>query len=354
MDDFRDFPVSLFGGKFQLQMLIGSGGFGSVYMGIETATNTPVAVKMERTSASTRAASFLFHEARVMQEIQKIETKDKRPAIAMLKYFGQEGKHRLLIMQLMGPSLEDLMERRRRFSLKTTLMLGIQMVSRVEFMHSCGFLHRDLKPDNFVLGLGADKRRLYIIDFGLSTRYINSEGQIRPEMSDKPFIGTARYASARTHLGFSQGRRDDLEQLVYVLVYLYRGRLPWSGLQVQHRAEKENKIGTLKRTLELTEICQGCPHFFVLLLNYVRKIRFDETPQYDMITGLLVKGLEDINEKCDNIFDWDVPATSGGAFKNTDDKVESNPDIDGNLQSDAEACGILSGNESQDITSLEG
>lgn len=350
-------PRMLFGGRFRIQSLLGSGGFGDVYRGIQESTKSPVAIKMEKI---TSRASFVFHEARVMQDIQK-KPNDGPPALALLKYFGQEGSYRMLIMNLMGRSLEDIHEKRRRFSLKTTLMLGIQMISRLEFVHSCGYVHRDLKPDNFVLGLNEFKNRIYLIDFGLSSRFLTSEGSHREEQSGKNFVGTARYASARTHEGFSQSRRDDLEQLVYVLIYLYRGRLPWSGLQIMNRDEKERKIGTLKRAISFGDICRGCPRLFILLLNYSRKMKFDEDPAYEMIRSLMRKELTDRKEPCDYIFDWDpeakVPsASSPQQSSTTSPSMEDVLAMQGSLQvqSDAAGHGILSGPESQDITSLDG
>lgn len=321
-----------------------------MYRGVQESSGTPVAIKMER--ISNGKASFLFHEARVMQEIQKWPTLDGLPALAALRYFGQEGNYRMLIMDLMGSSLEDLHEKRRRFSLKTTLMIGIQVVSRLEFVHSTGYIHRDLKPDNFVLGHGEHRNRIHLIDFGLSTRYACKDGKHREEQRGKSFIGTARYASARTHEGFSQSRRDDIEQLVYVLIYLYRGRLPWSGLQIADRDEKEREIGRMKRTLALQDVCKGCPHSFVLLLNYARRMEYAEVPNYNMIRALLAKELQDQSLVLDDAYDWDEvvavePSTLLSPVRNSGGKGG----VLG-IQSDAEGQGILSGPQSQDITSL--
>lgn len=340
-------PRTLFGGRFSIEDTLGSGGFGEVYRGIQESNGAAVAIKMEKIKSNS---SFLFHEARVMQDIQKKPSPDSLPQLALLKYFGQEGSYRMLIMNLMGPSLEDIHEKQRRFSLKTTLMLGIQMVSRLEYIHSTGYIHRDLKPDNFVLGLGEHKNRIHIIDFGLSTKYRNSDGKHREEQSGKSFIGTARYASLRTHEGYSQSRRDDIEQMVYVLIYLYRGRLPWSGLNIADRDEKERKIGSLKRNYSYSDICRGCPQLFMLLLNYARKMKFEEEPAYEMIRGLFRKELSDQGDACDNVFDWDAPPTTKTAAQ--DDELP----LQGSMlmQSDADGCGILSGPQSQDITSLDG
>uniref|UniRef100_A0A0A9Y1P1 non-specific serine/threonine protein kinase n=1 Tax=Lygus hesperus TaxID=30085 RepID=A0A0A9Y1P1_LYGHE len=130
-------------------------------------------------------------------------------------------------------------------------MLADQMISRLEYVHRAYYIHRDLKPDNFLIGR-LHPKRIYIVDFGLSCRYVTKENTLRDMVTGKNFVGTSRYASMRTHQGFSQGRRDDIEQLVYVLIYMYRGRLPWSGLNVKDRDEKERIIGERKAKLDPT------------------------------------------------------------------------------------------------------
>lgn len=294
-------PKTIFKGKFVVGRRLGKGGFGEVFAAIQTATNEPVAIKMEKT---TNKNSFLFHEAKVMQEIQKHPTADGVAAIGSLKYFGQEGNYRMLIMALHGPSLEDIHSKMRRFSLRSTLLLGIQMLERLEFVHEAGFVHRDLKPDNFVTGGGDLSRRIFLIDFGLSARYCDRSGVHLPPSSGKAFVGTFRYASMRTHEGHSQSRRDDLEQLVYVLIFLYRGRLPWSGLNIDDADEKERKIGALKRDLPLEKICEGCPEKFQLLLNYAREMEFDEPINYVNCRLLLSSILDDFNFSADP-YDWE-------------------------------------------------
>lgn len=142
--------------------------------------------------------------------------------------YWQEGKFNVLVMDLLGKSLEDLFVFcRKRFDLKTCLMIARQMVTRIQFLHSKRFIHRDIKPDNFVIGTGKNTHKIYIIDFGLSKKYISSKGVHIPMKTGKSLTGTARYCSINTHKGLEQSRRDDLEGFMYVLYYLLLGRLPW-------------------------------------------------------------------------------------------------------------------------------
>jgi casein kinase 1 len=138
-------------------------------------------------------------------------------------------------MELLGPSLENLSgQLGKRFSLKTTLMLADRMLRRIEYVHSKGFVHRDIKPDNFLMGTGSKSAKLYLIDFGLSKRYISNGKHIKYE-EGKALTGTARYASLNTHLGIEPTRRDDLESLFFCLTYFVLGVLPWQNLKAENK-----------------------------------------------------------------------------------------------------------------------
>lgn len=153
--------------------------------------------------------------------------------IPYIYYYGPEENigMNVLVMDLLGPSLEDLFTAcRRQFTLKTTLMVAEQMVTRIEFLHLKTFMHRDQKPDNYCIGRGRRKNTIFLIDYGLSKRYMIA-GQHIPYKEHKSLTGTARYCSINTHLGIEQSRRDDLESLGYIFVYFLKGSLPWQGIK---------------------------------------------------------------------------------------------------------------------------
>lgn len=138
------------------------------------------------------------------------------------------------------------------------------MIQRIEYMHSRGFIHRDIKPDNFLIGTGKRKHYVYCVDLGLAKRFRDPRTDEHiPFRSDKNLTGTARYASLHTHQGAEQARRDDLECLGFVLIYFMRGSLPWQGVKVQDKKEKYETIKKRKLETPLTELCEGMPSEFI-------------------------------------------------------------------------------------------
>jgi len=213
-----------------------------------------------------------------------------------------------MVIDLLGPSLEDLFSFcNRKFSLKTVLMLADQMITRVEYVHAKNFLHRDVKPDNFLIGLGKKANQVHIIDFGLSKRYRNPETQQHiPYRQGKSLTGTARYASVNTHLGIEQSRRDDLEAVGYVLMYFIRGSLPWQGLQASSKAKKYKKIMEIKMSTPIEVLCEGFPTEFATYLNYCRNLRFEDRPDYAYLRRLLKDLFFRETYNYDFVFDWTV------------------------------------------------
>ncbi|KAG8070488.1 hypothetical protein GUJ93_ZPchr0006g41479 [Zizania palustris] len=184
-------------------------------------------------------------------------------------------------------------------------MLADQMITRVEFIHSKGYLHRDVKPDNFLMGLGRKANQVYIIDFGLAKRYRDSTTNRHiPYRENKNLTGTARYASCNTHLGIEQSRRDDLESIGYVLLYFLRGSLPWQGLKAATKKQKYDKISEKKLATPIEVLCKSHPVEFASYFHYCHSLTFDHRPDY----GFLRRLFRDLSDRegyqFDHVFDW--------------------------------------------------
>ena len=235
----------LINGIYYEKSLIGQGAFGQIYLGENTQTKELVAIKKEM--ANTKNPQLVY-EAKVYK---CLEGGMGIPKVHLQK---DVMNMNVMVMDLLGPSLEDMFNYcYRRFSVKTVLMLGIELLTRLEFIHHRNFIHRDIKPDNFVLGLGARANVVYVIDFGLSKRYRTPGTKEHiPYHEGKSLTGTPRYASISNHMGIEQSRRDDLESLGYVLIYFLRGKLPWQGIMANARKQKYELI--MKKKMEVVSL----------------------------------------------------------------------------------------------------
>ena len=228
--------------------------------------------------------------------------------IPNVHWYGVEGDYNVMVIDLLGPSLEDLFNFcNRKFSLKTVLMLADQMINRIEYVHAKNFIHRDIKPDNFLIGQGKKSNQVHIIDFGLAKKYRDPKTQQHiPYRENKNLTGTARYASVNTHLGIEQSRRDDLEALGYVLMYFNRGSLPWQGLKANAKKEKYEKIMEKKMSTPIEVLCKHFPCEFVTYLNYCRSLRFEDRPDYAYLRRMLQDLFFRESYQYDFIFDWTI------------------------------------------------
>jgi len=224
----------------------------------------------------------------------------------LVKSYGFSGEFNILVMELLGSSLEDIFQaQQKKYSIKTVCMIGIQMLDRLEFIHSKNIIHRDIKPDNFTIGMDNKSHIIYALDFGLSKKFRSSRTHQHIKFNvNKKLTGTARYASINALKGCEQSRRDDLEAIGYVLMYFLRGSLPWQGLHVHKGEDRYKKILAKKRGTNAEELCKGFPSEFADYINYTRNLEFEADPDYKYLRGLLLSTLE--KEKCtyDFWYDW--------------------------------------------------
>jgi len=287
------------GGKFRLGRKIGAGSFGDIYMGTNVQTGDEVAIKLE--SIKSKHPQLLYES-----KLYKILAGGI--GVPNVHWYGVEGDYNVMVIDLLGPSLEDLFSFcNRKFGLKTVLMLADQMVNRVEYVHAKNFIHRDIKPDNFLIGLGKKANQVHVIDFGLAKKYRDSKAQQHIAYREgKNLTGTARYASINTHLGIEQSRRDDLEAVGYVLMYFNRGSLPWQGLKANGKKEKYEKIMEKKMSTPIEVLCKHFPSEFVTYLNYCRSLRFEDRPDYAYLRRLLKDLFFREGYQYDFVFDWTI------------------------------------------------
>uniref|UniRef100_A0A8B9JT11 non-specific serine/threonine protein kinase n=1 Tax=Astyanax mexicanus TaxID=7994 RepID=A0A8B9JT11_ASTMX len=290
------------GNKYRLGRKIGSGSFGDIYLGANITSGEEVAIKLE--SVKTKHPQ-LHIESKFYKMMQG------GVGIPSIKWCGAEGDYNVMVMELLGPSLEDLFNFcSRKFTLKTVLLLADQMISRIEYIHSKNFIHRDIKPDNFLMGLGKKGNLVYIIDFGLAKKYRDARThQHIPYRENKNLTGTARYASINTHLGIEQSRRDDLESLGYVLMYFNLGSLPWQGLKAATKRQKYERISEKKMSTPIEVLCKGYPSEFSTYMNFCRSLRFDDKPDYSYLRQLFRNLFHRQGFSYDYVFDWNIESS---------------------------------------------
>lgn len=279
---------------YLVEQRIGSGSFGSIFLGTCKKTGEKVAIKLE--SLETKHPQ-LPNEYEIYQTLRGME------GIPEIKWFGIQGEYRVLVMELLGFNLEELFNKcQRTFSLKTVLMLAEQLINRIAYLHSRNIIHRDIKPENFVVDYGVQTKVVRVIDFGLSLKF----QEAIPYEENQTFTGTAKFASINTHLGIQQAHRDDMESVGFILIYFIRGKLPWSHIEATNYRQKMNYICEKIVETSVPDLCRGLPPEFQTYLEYCRGLEFEERPDYDYIKELFRNLAKENGITYDFIFDWDL------------------------------------------------
>ena len=301
--------------KYRVIEKIGEGAFGSIYKG--EYNNKFYALKFEDIKNEKH---LLENEASIMIHL-------KGPNIPYIKTYGTCGEFNILVMQLLGKDLITLLEERGSFSIKTVCLLAYQMISILEYIHNKNVIHRDIKPDNFLMGLDENSKYVYLLDFGLSktfNKYSNSEDKHKNE--NKRMTGTPRYASINALKGLEQSQKDDLESLGYVLIYLANGSLPWQGIKFKNKAEKIKTILVQKIETSSLDLCAGLPNEFESYFDYCKNLESAKIPDYQMLKNLFVEILRKENLKFDYNYDWS--SSSGDVLILKQKKIYNNEGCD--------------------------
>lgn len=287
--------------KYELDKKVGEGSFGIIFKAKDKFTKKDIALKLEDIYVSVPQ---LYHEYKIYK---KLNANFGVPKVYdyLSSYKTNHGVYNIMVMDYFENSLEDLFNKcNRKFSLKTTILLAIQMLKRICFLHNKLYLHRDLKPDNFMV----DKNNnVFVIDIGMTKLYRDpNTNQHIPYREDKSLSGTPRYASINTHLGIEYSRRDDLESIGYIIVYFLKGKLPWQGLVARDKKSKYRKIMEKKMATPIDYLCTGLPKQIITYFEYVRHLRFMDRPDYNYLVGLFKEIAEKNKIELNNTYDWDI------------------------------------------------
>lgn len=317
MSNTANHGISMVGPNIKVIKKIGSGNFGDIYLGRDRVKRTDVAIKLEQLKSRAPQLHLEFKFYRLLAV-----SSNKPHGFPHVHHFGTAGKYNALVLDLLGPSLEDLFDMcHRRFSVKTVCLIAHQLINRFEFIHSKSYIYRDVKPENFLIGRKDQDspdaaKTVYVIDFGLAKEFINRDtAEHIPYKEHKSLTGTARYMSINTHQGKEQSRRDDLESLGHMFLYFLRGSLPWQGLKADTLKERYQRIGDVKMASAIDGLCKDCPAEFGEYLRYARALEFTQKPDYGYLRELFNQVMKAEGIVDDAVFDWMVPSDGPGLHK---------------------------------------
>ena len=294
--------------KYKLIRKLGQGSFGSIYEAQSNYSNKLYAVKIE----DMKQEQFILEEESAILSYLNI------PQIPKIKSFGYSGSFIILVMELLGKSLDKIFNElpSKKMSIRCVCNIAYQLLYIFELMHNNNIIHRDIKPANIAIGREEKSKYIYLLDFGLSKKYRSSKTKKHfPFTQGKKLIGNARYSSINALNGNTQSRRDDLESLGYLLLYLLLGRLPWQGYISHSKEDKYYKIKQIKNQTTPEELCEGLPPQFEEYIKYTRNLEYEQDPDYNYLRNLFLSVLKKYNWEFDYYYDWDQVGLTNSEVK---------------------------------------
>ena len=310
MEGIDTLKIKLIFGKYKILKLISKGCFGQVYLGVNILNRKYFAIKIENRFGKSCS---LEKEAYILYNL-------KGPGIPSILSFGHIGKYNILVQTLLGKSLEKIWrENSCKLNIKDICMIAIQTIERIEYIHSKFYLHRDIKPANFLVG-NPDDFQIYLIDFGIAKKYRSSRtGKHIKNVKINKLFGTSLFMSMNVVNGNEQSRKDDLESLGYMYIFLLTGELPWSRIKATTIDDMIEKIIDIQEKTSIEDLCKNIPNEMYLYLKYVRNLIFDQKPDYDYLKNLFLTILPKNGLNNDNLFSWVEKSNVSriSQFKNT-------------------------------------
>ena len=287
-EEEKEITSTLFFHKYHCIEKISEGSFGKIYKA--EYNKKYYALKFEK---KENKYNTLNNEAQILKYIQG-------PHIPKIIQYGYSGKYNIIVMELLGKNLEQIISKYKRLSIKTICILLIQMISILEYIHSKNIIHRDIKPENFAMGKDNNEKYVYLLDFGLAKTFYSYHRKI----NTKKLTGTPIYASINSLKGFDQSRRDDLEGLSYVIMYLLKGNLPWNEIKAKDKYDRYKKILKQKIEINISDFCKNLPFEFEYFFNYCRILKYEQKPNYEKLRQLFYDVLKKESFEMDYIYDW--------------------------------------------------